>query len=127
MDCVYEDCPSKRIQLRGKYVLKTGEVRLRFRCWHCERWFDDRLIPKEERTRWSQEMEGYLYSIMSGELKPECLKKAKGITSTTLHKALNNKFGPNVIHKAGIQLRMNNFMKKHGVSSLPLSPSSDLQ
>lgn len=124
--CPY--CKSKHAYLSQKIPLKgtIRKIRIWYQCRGCFKKFHDET-GKQLRRKWSQEMEEYLYSIMSEKLKPGCLKKAKGITSTTLYKALKDKFGENVIDKAGIQLRMNKFMAEHGVSTLPLSPSSNSQ
>ena len=132
MDCIYENCNSKRIQLRDSYMLKEGEVRLVFRCEKCEKFFDDRLVPWEKKTKWSEEMEEYLYNIMAGIANSIYLKKGQTNTCTNFRKALKEKFsnqnGPiQVMSNSSIQSRMNKFMAEHGVSTLPLSPSLNLQ
>ena len=133
MDCIYEDCDSKRIQFKGRYVLKSGEVRLRFKCEKCEQPFDDRLIPGKSRNKFDPKVINYMMELFRGDKKVKGLEKGSRLTSSIIRKVLlkqSFKEGSKLLGiplTSNIQSRMNRFMKKHGVSSLPLSPSSNYQ
>ena len=130
--CPY--CKSKHAYLSEEYLLKRryGRIRTWYQCRGCFKKFHDEA-GKQLRRKWSQEMEEYLNGLMSGEIKSTHLKEGQRMTCSILHHDLNEQFSKDkntnyhIMTPSSIHLRMNNFMKKHGVSSLPLSPSSDLQ
>ena len=133
IDCIYEDCNSKRIQLRDKRILKTGEIRLIFKCEKCKKFFDDRLIPRKERKKFDTKVIKRMMDLIQGNAKVPNLKMNQRVTSSIIRNVLLSEFVTNksepfyVPLTSNIQLRMNKFMAEHGVSSLPLSPSSNLQ
>lgn len=130
--CPY--CKSKHAYLSEEFPLKRryGKIRTWYQCRGCFKKFHDET-GKQLRTKWSQSMEEYLYGIMSGKIKLNYLKDGQKITCIVLHKALKNKFCEkitdikNIMTPSSIQLRINKFMAEHGVSTLPLSLSSNSQ